>query len=312
MYTKFLLGLTATLGLLAAGCGGKGSTPHTDTQTSGTMKVTADDSYEFLVDSEIYAFMQLNPNAKITPTYKPEPDVFADLLKDSARVIFANRELTPSEKSYFDSIGITPQSTLIGYDAIAFIVNKENLDTNLTQGHIQLIFKGALTNWKQVNKKSALGDMQVVFDNPNSGNARYFKEKFGLTNFPANVQAAKSSRDVIKYVEENKNAIGVIGVNLISDQDDSTSMSFLKNTRVVYFNETQDTSLSHEFFPPLAGHVALREYPFWRNIYMIKREPYLGLGTGFVNFCYYDKGQDIIKLMGLLPANKKVRVMRMK
>ena len=311
MYIKYYLRLIVIMSLLAA-CGQKNKNPHTDTQTSGIIKVSADDSYEFLVDAEVYTFMQLNPDAKIIPTYKAEPDVFADFINDSARVIFVNRELNAAEKKHFDTIQITPKSTLIGYDAIAFIVHKDNTDTNLTQGHIQLILKGQLTSWKQINKKSELGNLQVVFDNPTSGNARYFREKFNLQKFSDNVQAAKNSRDVIKYVEANKNAIGVIGVNLISDKDDSTSMSFLKNTRVVYLSEAQDTSMSHDFYPPLAGHVALREYPFWRNIYMIKREPYLGLGTGFVNFCYYDKGQDIIKLMGLVPANKKLRVIRMK
>lgn len=311
MQTKIFSGLMLAFSLLIAACGGR-STPHTDTQTSGTIKVSADDSYEFLVDSEVYAFMQLNPKAKIIASYKPEPDAFEDFIKDSARVIIVNRELTAAEKKHFDTIKITPQTTTIGYDAIAFIVNKDNPDTNLTQGHIQLMFSGKLTNWKQVNKKSPLGDLQVVFDNPKSGNARYFQEKFNLQKFPDNVQAAKNSRDVIKYVEEHKDAIGIVGVNLISDRDDSTAMSFLKNTRVVNICETQDTSLQHNFYPPLAGHVALREYPFWRKIYMIKREPYLGLGTGFVNFCYYDKGQHIIKLMGLLPANIKAQVVRMK
>lgn len=311
MQTKFFQVTGLAIGLLIAACGGRG-TPHSDTQTSGTIKVTSDDSYEFLVDSEIYAFTQLNPQAKIIPAYKPEPEVFEDFLKDSARVIVVSRELNAREQHYFDSIKITPQATNIAYDAVALIVHKDNLDTNLTAGHVEMMLKGQLTSWKQVNKKSALGNVQVVFDNPKSGNARFFQEKFGIEKFPANVQAAKNSRDVIKYVEDNKNAIGVIGVNLISDKDDSTSTSFLKNTRVVYVSDAQDTSLQHDFFPPLAGHVALREYPFWRKIYMIKREPYLGLGTGFVNFCYYDKGQRIIKLMGLLPANIKAQVVRMK
>lgn len=311
MQNRFFAVPVLALSLLIAACGG-GGTPHNDTQTSGTIKVTSDDNYEFLVDSEIYAFMQLNPGAKIIPSYKPEPDAFEDFIKDSARVIIVSRELNAAEKRHFDTIKITPEVTTIAYDAVALIVNKDNLDTNLTQAHVEGMLKGKITNWKQVNKKSSLGEIQVVFDNPKSGNARFFQEKFNIQSFSANVQAAKNSRDVIKYVENNKNAIGVIGVNLISDKDDSTSTSFLKNTRVVYMSDALDTSLVHDFFPPLAGHVALREYPFWRKIYMIKREPYLGLGTGFVNFCYYDKGQRIIKLMGLLPANIKAQVVRMK
>ncbi|UPT68133.1 MAG: substrate-binding domain-containing protein [Sphingobacteriales bacterium JAD_PAG50586_3] len=86
--------------------------------------------------------MSLNQGAVITPTYTDEPTAFADLLKDSARVIMVSRDLNPSEKAYFDSIKITPKTSLIAYDAVAFIVNQSNTDTNLTLGHLDRIFKG--------------------------------------------------------------------------------------------------------------------------------------------------------------------------
>ncbi len=293
--------------ILLAACGQEGVS-HTDDATSGKIKISVDENYQFLADTQINTFMALNPDAVITPTYGDETSVFADFIKDSARVIMVNRQLTAAELAHFDSIKINPHVTTIAWDAVALIVNKSNPDTNLTLGHLRYILDGKVTKWNQLDKSSKLGDLQVVFDNNGSSNARYLLEKFQLKNFPANCQAAESNPNVIKYVEEHPNAIGVIGVNWISDRDDSTSMSFLNNIKVINVSENQDTSFNHEFFPPLAGYVATKDYPLSREVYLIKREPYNGLGTGFVNFCYYEKGQRIIKLMGLLPANTAIKV----
>jgi phosphate transport system substrate-binding protein len=311
MVKSIFAALMASAIALLAACGKTGPT-HTDDLTSGKIKISVDENYQFLADSEISTFTSLNKEAFITPSYKDEPSAFADLLKDSARVIMVNRELNPTEKAYFDSIKITPKTSMIAYDAVAFIINKSNADSNLTIGHLSNIFTGKTGKWGQINKASKLGDIQVVFDSKQSSNARFLMEKFAIKQFPANCQASNSNPNVIKYVQEHPNAIGVIGVNWISDRDDSTSMDFLSDIKVVNLAAATDTSFKHEFFPPLAGHLALKEYPLSREVYLIKREPYNGLGTGFVNFCYYDKGQRIVKLMGLLPSNIKAQVIRVK
>lgn len=311
MTNRIFAALMAIAIALFAACGKPGPA-HTDDLTSGKISISVDDNYQFLADSQVSTFMSLNKEAVINTKYTDEPTAFADLLKDSARVIMVSRDLNASEKAYFDSIKITPKTSLIAYDAVAFIVNKSNTDTNLTIGHLDRIFKGQAGKWSDLNNKSKLGDIQVVFDGKQSSNARFLMEKFGIKQFPANCQASSSNPNVIKYVQEHPNAIGVIGVNWISDRDDSTSMNFLSDIKVVNLAAATDTSFKHEFYPPLAGHLALKEYPLSREVYLIKREPYNGLGTGFVNFCYYDKGQRIIKLMGLLPANIKAQVIRVK
>lgn len=300
-----LAGIVTTL-IIACGTDGP---KHSDTTTSGKIKITVDDNYTFLADTQVSTFMALHTGSTIIPTYKSEEQAFEDLKKDSARVIMVSRDLTPAEKAYFDSLNVYPKATKVATDAIAFIVNNSNPDTNLTFGHLHYIFAGSITKWTDINKKSKLGDIQVVFDNAGSANARYVKDKFQLAKFPAYCQAANSNAEVIKYVQEHPNAIGVIGVNWISDKDDSTSARFLTQIKVINTCEAQDTSMNHEFFPPLAGWLATKDYPFSRPVYLIKREAYNGLGTGFVNFCYNpDKGQKMIYLMGLLPTNIKARV----
>lgn len=303
--------ILATTTALFTACG-PAVKPNPDTLTTGKISISVDENYQYLGEEMVGTFVALNRDAKITASYKSEYDAFNDLLKDSARVIMVNRELNAYEKAYFDSLQITPKTTKIAFDAVAFIVNKNNPDTNLTVGHLRSIFEGKTPTWQQLHSTSTLGNMQVVFDNASSSNARFLQEKFGLKAFPDYCQAASSNPNVLKYVEEHPNTIGVIGVNWISDKDDSTSMSFLKNTKVVYLSAATDLSFEHDFFPPLAGHLALKEYPLYREVYLIKREPYNGLGTGFVNFCYGEKGKRIVRLMGLLPANITARVVRVK
>ena len=45
---------------------------------------------------------------------------------------------------------------------------------------IKDIFLGKIKTWKEINEKSKLGDISVIFDNNKSGNIRYFKELFEI------------------------------------------------------------------------------------------------------------------------------------
>ena len=64
---------------------------------------------------------------------------------------------------------------------------------------------GHRKSWKELNPKSNLGDITIVFDNNNSSSARYMQDS--VTNkqpFPASAYASKSIPAVIDYVAQNK------------------------------------------------------------------------------------------------------------
>ena len=168
-----LTGLYLMLTLLFAGCTNNAGKKPVDTPTSGTIKITADDSYKPLVEAEIATFQSLYNLCKIDSCYKNEADVFNDFLRDSVKLIIVNRKLTKDEELRLNSVQIIPRATIIASDAIAFIVNNENPDTNLYYDHITDLFTGKISRWKQFNPKSDLEDIKVVFDNYKSGNPRY-------------------------------------------------------------------------------------------------------------------------------------------
>jgi len=73
-----------------------------ETPTRGNIKITADESFQPVVDTEVSTFTQLYTNAKIKPQYKPEFDVINDFMNDSIKVIVTTRKLTEDQIKYLD------------------------------------------------------------------------------------------------------------------------------------------------------------------------------------------------------------------
>ncbi len=293
-------------------CNGGSGSYNEETPTRGNIKIGVDESFQLLFDTEIYTFQSLYPNAHIASIYKPELDILDGFMKDSVRLIVTTRKLTQDEEQYLTSRQIVARTTTIAYDALAFIINKDRVDTLIKYPTIKGIFMGTVKNWNQINPKSGSGDLQVVFDNQKSGNVRYFLEKFKLPNqFPKNCLAADNNNEVINYVQKHKNAIGVISVNWISDKNDSISHVFLNKIRVVGISSEYDTEGANYYIPHQA-YIADKSYPFIREVYMISRESFSGLGSGFISFVASDIGQRIILKSKLVPATMPVRLMQSK
>ncbi len=297
---------------LFSGCGSGNPMQEVDTPTRGTIRTGVDASYRLLMDAEIYAFESLYTYAKIDTLYGAEADIINLFLKDSIPLMVVNRKLTADEESFLTANQIIPKTTLIARDAIAFIVNRENPDSNLYYEHIRDIFTGKIGKWSQVNPKSGLGDLKVVFDNYKSSNPRYFREKFGIEKLPENCYALNSNEEVISFVERNRNAIGVVSVNWISDRKDSVSEGFLQRVTVAGISNEGNDTPSASFYQPYQAYIAQGDYPFTREVYCINRQTYSGLGYGLSAFIAGEKGQLILLHSGLVPAAMPVRIVEIK
>jgi phosphate transport system substrate-binding protein len=286
--------------------------PYTDTPTSGEITIVADESYQPLVQVQIDTFMEIYKYAKINVKYLPESEVFNALMNnDSVRLAIVSRELTSDEKLFFDRQKIIPRTLKIAEDAIALVVNRENPDTAISYEQLESILQGKIVNWNQLNSGGMKDSIRIVFDKNGSTNSRFLHERFlNGKNFPSNIFATNSNSSVIDYVSQNKGTLGVIGVNWISDKDDSLAQTFLKKIKVVALSMPDTNKSPLEFNKPYQAYIALKKYPLLRDVNIISREGRNGLGTGFASFMAGDKGQRMIRLMGLLPATMPVRIIQ--
>lgn len=270
-----------------------------DTPTYGDITISVDETIKPLIESEVTTFSSIYQYAHLKANYKAQDDAFNDLMTDSTRLIIAARYLNKDELKQFENWEIVPKITKIAIDAVALIGSNDLKDSVITMGELKnLISLGSADKYKNT---------KVVFDNNNSSTIATLKEKTGVGKLAPNCYALNTSTAVLNYVEKEKNTIGVIGVNWISDNDDSTKQTFLKSVKVLGVAET-DTS---ETFKPYQAYIALKKYPLSRNIYVLSREAYTGLGTGFTAFLASERGQRIVLKFGLVPATMPVRLVEL-
>jgi phosphate transport system substrate-binding protein len=279
--------------IISSGC----KSEYSDTTTYGRLAVTADETFQPLIDSEINTFEGIYNYAEIDVRYAPEADVFNDLMNDTVRLIVTARKLNPEEEKQFKKWEIVPRVTKIAYDAVALIASKELKDSTVTLEEIKYILSG--------DKKNPYGtNVRVVFDNNNSSTINFLKQKTATGELGKNCYALNSSAAVINYVSKEKNSIGVIGVNWISDRDDTANVSFLKSVRVLEVAADDKA----DYFKPYQAYIAKKNYPLWREVYIISKEAYAGLGTGLTAFIASERGQRIVLKFGLVPATMPVRL----
>ncbi len=304
MKTKILISLTFVLILSA--CKNKPE-EVLDTPTSGKITISIDETFMPIMKSEINTFESIYTNAKINVKYVPQNKAIKDLLSDSSRLVIVSRKLTNDELKYFEGLEIIPVQTKICYDGLALITNKENADTNLTFEQVKDIFEGKIVGWKEINNKSALNKIVVVFDNAISGTYDYITKRFADANSKL-FYSMKDNKDVIEYVSKNKNALGVIGVNWISDFDDKNTQKFFKSVNVVGIKSDMPNTDPNMYYKPYQAYIALKSYPLFREIYIISREARAGLGTGLAAFIAGEKGQRMFLKAGLVPATMPIRL----
>jgi len=297
--------------LIGIQCSNRKTTEINETPTRGNIRIVADESFQPIVDAEIATFTTLYKYARITPSYLAEKDLIAEFLNDSVKVVVTAWDPTDQQKELLRNMQTIVRTTAVAYDAIALVLNKENKDSLFTYQNVNDLFTGKLSDWKGLNPDSKLGNIVAVFDNEKSANIRYFKEEFNLNaQLPSNFYSVKSNEEVINYVTKNRDAIGFVSVNWICDKEDSISRAFTDKIKIA--------AVSHRvlergsYVMPLQGSIYDKSYPFTRKIYLVSRESFEGLGSGFISWFASEQGQRIVLKSGLVPATMPIRLIQIK
>ncbi|MCY7351518.1 MAG: substrate-binding domain-containing protein [Cytophagaceae bacterium] len=299
-------------GLLACGDSDKPA----DTVSTGDIVIASDQSLQPLIEAEEMAFEASRKYAKITPKYVTELKAIEMLLNDSARVAVVTREFNARERKILAEQKFQYRSMKIAIDAVALITNDANADTLISTDQLRDVLTGKITQWNQLRRggkqQTGGGKITVVFDNNSSSNLSYLLDTLEISDqVKAPVFAVKSNEEVIAFVKKNPNAMGVIGLNWISDSDDPKTPGFMQGIRVMGVARRPEPE-PEDYFQPFQYNLALNRYPLSRNVLMITKEARRGLGTGFINYVASDRGQRIVLKAGLLPATQIIRLVNIR
>lgn len=255
-----------------------------DKITYGKAVIVADESLFPIVDDEHQIFSNNYQRAKIDIVYKPQLEALNLFLNDTIDIAILPRKLSPKEAKVYTDKKIIIRETKFAIDGIALITGLSNTDTLITVNELVNTLKG---NYNQ-NKI-------FVFDNPNSSTVEYLMNLSGVKVFPKNFYALKTNADVIEYVKEHPNAVGIVSVAWIK----RPTPELAKSVKLVKFMGVKADGGKYE--KPSQSNLKLSVYPLTRDLYIINCQGKAGLGTGFAAFIASELGQRIILKSGLAP-----------
>ncbi|WP_367864800.1 PstS family phosphate ABC transporter substrate-binding protein [Pedobacter sp. WC2423] len=270
-------------------------------RVSGTLKLLVDESFSSVLEDQIEVFKLDYPDAKFELIQGNENKILPTFLNDSVRVAVLSRMLTPDEEKAYSKRSIPIFTSRFAIDGIALITGNDNPDSTITADEVVSIMKGTSTSGKQ-----------LVFDNAYSSTLRYFKDLSQIKELPkSGIYTLQNNKDVIKYVAEHKNYIGVVGVNWLM-KNSRDQQDFTDKVKVMGVKNTKGKKGDDTFYKPTQKNLIDGIYPFLRNVYIINAEGKNGLGTGFATWLTGQRGQLIVLKSGLGPNKMNPREINIK
>lgn len=296
---KYFVWAIAVLSLMSCG----NDKPPLDNPSRGSIVIAADESFQPLVNQLTSAYAGIYPNVRFDIVFKPEQEAINMMLRDSARLVFTTRKLTPSEQGVLKQRKIEGATEKIATDGVSLIINKANTDSLITMAELQNIFSGKIKQWSQLRDGNQTGPITLVFDNNNSSNLEFVLKTFNTKDIRnLRIFTTRSNREVIEFVKKNPSALGFIGVNWISDSDEPLSVELARNLRVMGVSNQLNPKKRDDYFQPFQEDLGMQRYPLRRPVYILSREAHPGLGGGLINYIARDAGSLIIKKLGLWPV----------
>lgn len=207
------------------------------------------------------------------------------LLDGTADIAMASRPIKFSEKMKLAKAGKEFKEVIVAYDALAVIVNPSNPVSKLTRSQLEDIFRGKITNWKQVGGP----DLRIIVYSreTSSGTYEFFKESILKNkNYMSGVLSMAATGAIIQSIRQTKGAIGYVGMAYLN--------KYVKALAVSYDNV-------HYAYPSVETAVN-KTYPVVRPLYyyyLAEQEPGF---KKYIDFILSRQGQRIVLDSGYVPV----------
>jgi phosphate transport system substrate-binding protein len=272
-----------------------------ETVVTGTTTILVDETIFPIVEDVVAVFENEYKNAKINLISKPEGEIVRLLKEDKSKIAILARNLSRSELKYYSTKNIIPRVTEFGEDAVVFIAHKSNDLEAVTVDAFASKLKGASSSWNNT----------IVFENPESSTLSFLKTKLEINTFdPKGVFSMKDSKELIRFIAANKNAVGVVGVNWLLQPPVDLEKD-VQNVKILGINIPAIVD-GKSWVKPNQSNIADHSYPWTRKLYLLNFQGANGLGMGFASYIAGENGQRILLKSGLSPIKFPSREINVK
>lgn len=230
-------------------------------------------------------FINYNPETRVTVTGGGTGVGISALMDNTTDIAMASRPIKFSEKMKAKAAKQDIIETTVAYDALAVVVHPSNPVNQLTRKQLEDIFRGKITNWKQVGGEDR--KIVVYSRETSSGTYEFFKESvLKNKNYMSSSLSMPATGAIIQSVSQTKGAIGYVGLAYVSPKIKTLSVSY----DGIHYAE------------PNVENATNKSYPIVRPLYYYYNAKNKEVVTPLINFILSAEGQDIIKKSGYIPV----------
>ncbi len=251
-----------------------------------------------LVSNLVEAFLEKNPGADISVTGGGSGVGIASLLNSEIDLANSSRKMEVKEMEQAKNKGLEIQEFVLAIDGLSVIVHPENPIQQLSIDQIAKIFKGEITNWKEVGGKD--GKIILYGRQSTSGTYTFFRNYVLKDDYSPEMRSMEGNQAIVDAVKTDKNGIGYVGVGYVKDGNNQPR-SDIKTIPVIK-NNREGVAVS----PLNSEDVKQGKYPIARPIFQYL--PHLpkknSLLEKFLFFETSEQGQEIVQKAGFFSINE--------
>ncbi|HLB73356.1 MAG TPA: phosphate ABC transporter substrate-binding protein [Sedimentisphaerales bacterium] len=294
-WNQGLIECVMAVGVAVSMCGCKG-----DKGTTGPQKaVISNSGSDTMVNlAQMWAeeYQKVKPEVSVEVAGGGSGVGIRDMMQGIVDIANSSRDMTDSEKEQVKrNAGKEPVEWVVGYDALAVYVHKNNPVESLTLEQLASVYAegGPADKWSQLNIdiKAAGGNDEIVrvSRQNSSGTYFYFREVvLGNKDYKPGSRDMSGSKDVVELVGKTMGAIGYSGMGYATD-----AVKFVKLS----------AGEGKTAYEPSLENVAAGHYPLARSLLMYTLGQPQGAAKEYIEWILSPAGQEIVAKSGYIPVS---------
>jgi len=280
--------LLAALGAAAPGC----SRPSTAAHGHLTIQNKGSDTIVNLAQAWAEAYKKVAPDVSVEVSGGGSGVGLAALIKGAIDIANSSRDIKPSEIEEAKRVtGKEPCDFIVGYDALAIYVHKDNPLEEITFEQLAGIFAegGTLTHWSDLGVSLPGGRNKIirVSRQSSSGTYEFFRERvLHNRDFKLGSNDMNGSKEVVDLVGNTPGAIGYSGMGYANPH--------VKMLRVA-------VRAGSPAVAPTVENTLSKAYPIARSLHMFTLGQPQGATKAYLDWILSDAGQEIVAQCGFVP-----------
>ncbi len=258
------------------------------------LQIKGSDTLINLVQRLAEEYMEKNPERYIAVTGGGSGTGIAALINRKCDIANASRLMKSKEISQANERGITPKRAVIAMDGLSVITNLRNSVDKLTVDEIGKIFRGEVTNWKEVGGP----DLPITLygRQSNSGTFVFFRDVVLKGDYSQRMNRMNGNAQIVEAVKQDISGVGYVGVGYVKDMIGELNV-------VKVASRPGDAYAS----PLNSSDVKSGKYPISRPLNQYINGTPKGAIKDFIAFELSQEGQNVVEEEGFFPIPDEYR-----